>query len=415
MSRLRYLGFVMAIAMVLAACAPAATPTSAPEATAPAGGGGGTQAEATEAPQAEEAKAPIRIGLYAPMTGPIAFLGEGFQLGATLAIEDLGGEIEGHPLELVVADDKCNPTDAVNAVRKLIEVDQVDVLLGGGCSSATVAALPIIAEGETPAVSATSTNPGIYNEMGVGGNIWEFRVNPDDLIMAAAFASFMAEKANSIALVAENTDFGRGALSAYIPQFEALGVEVVSEDYFDLGTADYRPALTGIKASAPDAVLVVMTERDGSTFMRQLREVGLDVQVFSRGSLTSPLFLEYTKDDPTIGEGILEFSFWAGGVDPDLDQRFLDRFDKSNSPHRGWAYYATRYAIGTAIKNAILNEGEATREAIRNELEKVEVEIPFGTIKFDDHNQSYPKGTVSTIEDGEVRFVQFVELVPVEH
>ncbi len=364
---------------------------------------------------AQDDATPIKIGLYAPMTGPVAFLGEGFQYGATIAIEDLGGEIEGHPLELVVADNKCNPTDAVTAIRQLIEVDEVDVILGGGCSSATVAAQDVIKEGETPAVSATSTNPSIYNGMGVGGNIWQFRVNPDDLIMATAFASMIAEDTQRISLVAENTDFGRGAITAYKPIFEELGLEIVTEDYFDLGTADYRPALTRIRASQPDSLLVVMTERDGSTFMRQLREVGVDAKIYSRGSLTSPLFLEYTEDDPTIGEGIIEFSFWAAGLDPEFDAHFLERFDTPNSPHRGMSYYVTRYVIGEAIRNAILNEGEATRQTIRDELEATSIETPIGLIEFDDHNQAYPFGTLQTIEDGKTVFFDTVELVPVDH
>lgn len=364
---------------------------------------------------AQDDASPIKIGLYAPMTGPVAFLGEGFQYGATIAIEDMGGEIEGHPLELVVADNKCNPTDAVTAIRQLIEVDEVDVILGGGCSSATVAAQDVISEGETPAVSATSTNPSIYNGMGVGGNIWQFRVNPDDLIMASAFANMIAEDTARISLVAENTDFGRGAITAYKPIFEELGLEIVTEDYFDLGTADYRPALTRIRASQPDSLLVVMTERDGSTFMRQLREVGIDAKIYSRGSLTSPLFLEYTEDDPTIGEGIVEFSFWAAGLDPEFDEHFLERFDTPNSPHRGMSYYVTRFVIGEAIRNAIANEGEATRATIRDELEATSIETPIGLIEFDDHNQAYPFGTLQTIEDGKTVFFDTVELVPVDH
>jgi branched-chain amino acid transport system substrate-binding protein len=358
---------------------------------------------------------PIKIGLYAPMTGPIAFLGEGFELGATFAIEELGVEIEGRPLELVVADNACNPTDAVNAVSRLIDVEEVDVILGGGCSSATVAAQPIISEGGTPAVSATSTNPGIYDGMGVGGNIWQFRINPDDLIMANAFASLMAEDFTTLSLIGENTDFGRGALAAYKPLFEELGVEIVSEDYFDLGTADFRPGLTAIRSADPEAVLIVMTERDGSTFMRQYREVGIEAQVFSRGSLTSPLFLEFTEDDPTIGEGILEFSFWAFGIDPDHDEAFFERFDTPNSPHRAMSYYAVRYVIAEAIRNAIINnDGELTREAIRDELAAIDIETPIGPIAFDDHNQAYPFGTIQTILDGETTFLDTVELVPVE-
>jgi branched-chain amino acid transport system substrate-binding protein len=399
---------------ILAACSPmaAATPTQVPP----------TQPQASpttaEQPQPEATVAnntPIKVGVYAPMTGAIAFLGEGFQFGTSLAVKDLGGAIDGHPIQLIYADNKCNPTDAVNAVHKLIEVDQVDVIIGGGCSSATVAALPIIAEGETPAVSATSTNPGIFGQMGVGGNAWEFRVNPDDVIMAHAFAKAMADQAKSFAMVAENTDFGRGAITAYVPIFEDMGVDVLSQDFFDLGTADFRPALTKIKSENPEALLVVMTERDGSTFMRQLREVGLEAKIFSRGSLTSPLFLQYTEDAPSIGNGVLEFSFWAAGSDSKLDQEFVDEYDTSNSPHRGWSYYAMYYAVAGAIHEALQNEGVANRQTIRDALVNTNVEMPFGTIKFDDHNQAYPKGTVTTIEDGKIKFVQFVDLVPVEH
>lgn len=364
--------------------------------------------------QAQDEVEPIKIGLYAPMTGPVAFLGEGFEYGATMAIEDLGGEIEGIPLELVVADNKCNPTDAVNAIRQLIEVEQVDVILGGGCSSATVAAQPIIAEGGIPAVSATSTSPAIYEGMGIGGNIWQFRINPDDLIMANAFSSQIADAAQRVSLVAENTDFGRGALSAYKPLLEGLGVEIVTEDYFDLGTADYRPALTRVRAAQPDALLVVMTERDGATFMRQLREVGIDAPIYSRGSLTSPLFLEYTQDDPTIGEGIIEFSFWAAGLDPDHDAAFLERFGTPNSPHRGMSYYAVRYVMAAAIEDALAENGEVTPEGIRDALAGLSLETPIGLIEFDDHNQAYPFGTLQTIEEGQTVYVGPVELAPVD-
>ncbi|MDL1902364.1 ABC transporter substrate-binding protein [Anaerolineae bacterium CFX9] len=363
--------------------------------------------------QAQDDVEPIRIGLYAPMTGPIAFLGEGFQYGATMAIEDLGGEIGGIPLELVVVDNKCNPTDAVNAVRQLIEVEEVDVILGGGCSSATVAAQPIIAEGGTPAVSATSTNPTIYDGMGVGGNIWQFRINPDDLIMAHAFSQQIAAEVQRISLVAENTDFGRGALAAYKPLFEELGVEIVTEDYFDLGTTDYRPALTRIRAARPEALLVVMTERDGSVFMRQLREVGIDVPIYSRGSLTSPLFLQFTEDDPTIGEGVIEFSFWAAGLDPEHDARFLERWGTPNSPHRGMSYYAVYYVIAEAIRTALEENGEVTREGIRDALDNLSIETPIGLIEFDDHNQAYPFGTLQTIRDGQTVFIGTIDLEPV--
>jgi branched-chain amino acid transport system substrate-binding protein len=419
-------------AMLLVACS--GTAPAGEEETA------GETTEQTEAPSAEETEGaeaaaeeeemeaesgeaePIRIGLYGPLTGPVAFLGEGFDFGITLAIEELGNEIEGHPIEYVTADNLCNPTDAVNAVQKLIDEDQVHAIIGGGCSSATVAALPIIAEGQTPAVSATSTNPGIYNEMGAGGNEYQFRINPDDLIMAQGFGEFIVDRSDpeSVSLVAENTDFGRGAISAYKPIFDGLNVEIATEDYFDLGTPDFRPALTNMRASGTGAVLIVMTENDCAAFMRQYREVGVEADVYSRGACTSPLFLELTEDDPAVADGIIEFAFFSKLQDPDLAERFQARWDSPLTGHRMGGYYAMYHTLAPAISQVINDGQEINRENIRAALETLNVETPAGTIAFDDHNQAYTDGVLSINvlqDDGtvEVELLEFVELGPVDH
>lgn len=415
---------LLLVLMTLAACG-GGEPTSAPAPTespteAVDGGetdGGETDGGETDAGDAE----PVRIGLYGPLTGPVAFLGEGFDYGIRLAIEELGNEISGHPIEYVVADNKCNPTDAVNAVRKLIEEDQVDAIIGGGCSSATVAAMPIILEGQTPAVSATSTNPGIFNDMGVGGNEYQFRINPDDLIMAQGFAEYIVDRSGlgSVSLVAENTDFGRGAIAAYKPIFEGLGAEIATEDYFDLGTADFRPALTSMRAAQSDAVLIVMTENDCAAFMRQYREVGVEADVYSRGACTSPLFVELTQDDPAVAEGIVEFVFFNGLQDPELAERFLARWDTPITGHRMGGYYAMYHTLAPAIEKVIADGDEINRETIRAALESLNVETPAGLISFDDHNQAYTDGVLVINEvqdDGTIApaLLDIVELGPIE-
>jgi len=421
----RVVSSVLVLLALLALAACGGQPQAEPEATvapteAPqedAGEGEETDDGAADSGDAD----PVRIGLYGPLTGPVAFLGEGFDFGIRLAIEELGNEIAGHPIEYVVADNKCNPTDAVNAVNKLIEEDQVDAIIGGGCSSATVAALPIIAEGQVPAVSATSTNPGIYNEIGVGGNEYAFRINPDDLIMAQGFAEYIVDRSElgSVSLVAENTDFGRGAISAYKPIFESLDVEIATEDYFDLGTADFRPALTSMRAAQSDAVLIVMTENDCAAFMRQYREVGVEADVYSRGACTSPLFIELTQDDPSVADGIVEFVFFNGLQDPDLAERFQARWDTPLTGHRMGGYYAMFHTLAPAIEKVVADGDEINRETIRAALETLNVETPAGLISFDDHNQAYTDGVlaVNVLQDDgtvAVELLDIVELGPVD-
>lgn len=403
--------------LALSACGGASQTPSKPT-EAPAGSSQGQGAGETEEPagDAGEGLRPIKIGLYGPMTGPLAFLGEGFDMGIQMAIEDLGSEIAGHPIEYVVADNKCNPTDAVNAVRKLIEEDRVDAIIGGGCSSATVAALPIIAEGKTPAISATSTTPTIYSQIGIGGNEYAFRINPDDLIMAVGYAEYIVENSgiDSIALVAENTDFGRGAIDAYKPIFEELGVEISTEDYFDLGTADFRPALTRMRAAQPGAVLIVMTENDCAAFMRQYREVGVEAEVYSRGACASPLFIELTEDAPEAAADIVEFAFFSELQDPELNERFTARWGTPLTGHRMGGYYALYHTLVPAIEKVVADGDEVDRETIRAALETLDVETPAGPLTFDEHNQAYPDGvlTINNLQDDGTVVIELSDIVP---
>lgn len=352
----------------------------------------------------------VKIGLSSALTGPIAEIGERYEKGMTLAIEDVGSEVLGRPLELVTADNKCNPSDAVTASRQLIEVEQVNVMLGSGCSGATLGSLPIIKEGETPQVTVASSNPTIYEELGVGGNEWGFRINIDDRIIAKTFSPYIADQGvGTVFAVGENTDFGRGAVDMYQEELPNADVEVLGSEFFDLDATDMRSALTRIKSQNPDALLVVMTEQLGATFMRQVREVGLDVEVYSRGSLTTPLFLELTSDNPAIAEGIVEASFWAKGTDPEDERHWEERWDAAVSAHPMLAYYGTLHVIIPAIECAIQETGEATRAAIRECLEQTSVDTPIGHLEFDDHNQAYPNMTLSTIVDGNIVLLNVIE------
>ncbi len=168
MRKFKLVSIIVLMMMVFTACsAPQAAPTdaTAPVAKDTAPTAAPVAAEPTTAVKASAE--PIKIGAYLPLTGGLAFLGEGYKMGIDLAIKDLGGKIAGRDIEFVVADSKGNPTDSVNAVRKLIEQDKVLAIIGGGASSTTLAALPIIGELKTPAVDASSTNSTIYNKMGV--------------------------------------------------------------------------------------------------------------------------------------------------------------------------------------------------------------------------------------------------------
>ena len=125
----------------------------------------------------------------------------------------------------------------------------------------------------------------------------------------------------SASILAMNNDFGRGAATAYDAAFKKAGIKLLSTEFFDPGQPDYRPVLTRLKRAGPESILGVILASDGAPFMRQFRELGLTQKVFSRGSLGSAEFLHQVKDNPKIGDGVVEASYWITGLDPEWDKQ----------------------------------------------------------------------------------------------
>ena len=343
---------------------------------------------------------PIKIGLSSPFTGAVAYGGEDANMGITLAIEEINaaGGVLGHQLELSVADNACSADQAISSIRKLVEVDNVDVIQGALCSGATMGAMPLLEQYQVPMVTASSTNPNISAMAGVGGNIWEFRTGPHDQMMADSFSTVIAEEAETVAILAPNDDYGRGAAAAFESALGKVGVEILSIEFHERGQPDYHSILTKFKDLNPDALVCPMFAHDASIMMRQFRELQMPQKVFARGAVVTPEFVEDIKDDLSIGDGIMEATGWAYGAGPDFDQRFEARWGFPSRYYSAMAYVAIQ-VIAEACRIAIEETGDANPVSIRDALEKVSIETYNGLIEFDENNQAHPYISVTTLDD----------------
>ena len=116
---------------------------------------------------------PIVIGVSTPQTGVAAVASEWEMWGVNLAVEEInaaGGLLGGRKLELMVLDNKCNPSEAVNVANKLVEA-KVVAIEGSHCSSAHLASMKIIADAKIPMITGIASNPQITALSGVGGNV----------------------------------------------------------------------------------------------------------------------------------------------------------------------------------------------------------------------------------------------------
>jgi len=364
-------------------------------------------------PAAAQGLPPVKVGFASAMSGPSAITGEGVRWAGTMLQEEYNakGGIAGRKLEVYFADNEGTPAGGVSAVRRLADVDKVDVIIGQTHSGACLGALPIVKELRIPQVTESCSNPKIHELIGKNGNEWGFRVNPDDLMLASAFAKSIAKGARSAVIIAQNDDFGRGAEAAYKAAFAKVGVKVLGSEFFDRGQADYRPLLTRVKRAAPEAVLLVMLASDGSVFMRQFRELGLTHKIYARGSLATVEFLHQIRDNPALGDGIIEATYWSASIDPEWERKWLDRWKVPVRVHGGMAAVTFRYAVVPAIELAAKKYGRVDRQTIRDALTEIDVpNTPVGRIKFDDTNQAYIEMLLIEVRAGQLKILEKVQL-----
>jgi len=358
---------------------------------------------------------PIKVGFASAMTGPSAITGEGVKWAAQMLVDEYNakGGIMGRKIEAYFGDNAGTPGEAVSAVRKLVDVDKVDVIIGQTHSGACLGALPVVKELQVPMIIEACSNPKIRDLIGKTVNEWAFRVNPDDVMLANQFAKYMSQSTKSVSIFAQNDDFGRGAAAAYDAAFKKVGIKLVSTEFFDRGQADYRPVLTRVKRANPEAVLLVMLASEGSVFMRQFREIGLTQKLYARGSMATVEFLYQVKDSPNIADGLVEATYWTPALDPAWEKQWLERWKVPVRIHGSLAAIAFRYALVPALEQAIKKTGRTDRKAIRDALEDVDVaSTPVGRIRFDDTHQAFINMLLVEINGGQLKILEKIAIQP---
>ncbi len=219
----------------------------------------------------------IRIGFIGPLTGDAASFGVDTLNGTRIAVDEINaaGGINGKKVELIAEDGRCNGADATSAVQKLVNVDQVVAIIGGQCSSETLAAAPVAEAAKVILISPVSSSPDVTK-----AGDYVFRVYPSDALKGKALGAYFAKAGfKKIAIISENTDFCqgvRGSVKANLP----AGVTLAFDEVVDQGTKDYRTLMTRLKATDFDAFLVNgQSDATVVEMVKQMRALGMKQQI----------------------------------------------------------------------------------------------------------------------------------------
>ncbi|MFG1420746.1 ABC transporter substrate-binding protein [Roseixanthobacter liquoris] len=356
----------------------------------------------------------ISIGVNMPLTGAFAASGNFVADGAKLAAEEINakGGVLGKKLNLIIEDNKSNPTEAAAVAEKLIVRDKVPVMLGAWGSSLTLAVMPKLMQYNVPMVVETSSSSKIT----VQGNPYVFRISAPSSLEAQNFAKvidgFKIKKADFLVV---NNDWGRGTASDFSAMFKDKGIQVGAVETMDQGAQDLSAQLAKIKASDSDTLIVTTAVEQLTLVLKQAQALGLNKQIITTGGSQSPDQL--AEQAGTAANGtyhLLFFTPWSPDATPypERAKAFVEAWKKKGYPAAGLTESFRGYDGITVIAAAIEKAGAADPAKITEALWKVEVPGLNGKIVFAkagpegrESGQSSPATYVVKIVNGKVEVV----------
>ena len=326
----------------------------------------------------------IKIGVTQPLTGAFAASGNYVAQGAKIAEDEINknGGVLGKKIQLIVEDNKSNPTEAVSTVEKLIQKDKVPILVGAWSSTLTLAVMPKLEEYKVPMIVETSSSGKITTS----GNPYIFRISPTSEMEARAFTplvkSLGIKKAD---FLATNNDFGLGASKEFSAMAKGQGVEVGATETMDPKATDFSAQLAKIKASGGDTLFVTTAVEQIVLLLKQAKDQQVTARIVTTGGSNSPDQLIQQAGDAANGSyHLVFFTPWFPDAvkNPDIAVKFVGLWNAKGhnvggltEGFRGWDGLHT-------IVAAIAAAGKAEPEAIRAAMWNVKVKGINGDIAF---------------------------------
>jgi len=341
---------------------------------------------------------PIKIGVLFPLIGDLASYGAEAQKAFDMAIEEINNEggIDGRLLEAIYEGSQCDATAASTAGQKLINIDQVKIIVGAACSGATLAVAPITEEAEVLLISPFSTSPDITN-----AGDFVFRVTPSDALAGRKTAELAFDTYGHTkgAVIAENTDFSQALQKAFSENFEEKGGEIVASEDYNSDDTDLKTQILKVKESGAEVVFFApQSPTPGALLLKQSAEIGLEARIIGNEFFGDK---DLIKAAGEASEGIVYYVPASSTDNPKTEKFYNDYQEKYGEEIAITQYTPNVYDTVQLLADALNQHGEDTLK-IRDYLYGIKnYEGVSGKFSFDENGDVDKDYTLMVVKDGE--------------
>jgi branched-chain amino acid transport system substrate-binding protein len=316
------------------------------------------------------------------LTGNAAQYGVPIRKGFELAAGEINnGGINGQKIQLVIEDEQGKKEEAINVFKKLIFQDKVLMLFGPTLSNSAQASDPVAQAARVVVFGTSNTADGITS---IGNYVFRNSVTEADILPVTL--KFTAQKTGlkKVAVLYGNDDiFTKSGYDNFVKALKTLKIPVTATESFAKGDVDFKPQLTKIKASNPDAIVLSALVAEGAPIMVQARQLGITAPFIGGNGMNSPRVFELAKDN---SDNLWVGSPWSVENPAPENKRFVAAYQKAYGglpdQFAAQAYDAMYIAAQALGKIKITGKLDSERKALRDALPAIHWTGATGPFKF---------------------------------
>ena len=352
--------------------------------------GGAAAAAAVSGPAAAQT-GPITIGFSMAMTGGLGPNGKSALLAQKIWEEDVNakGGMLGRPVKLVYYDDQSNPSTVPGIYTKLLDVDKVDLVIGGYATAMLAPAMPVVMRkgkvfiGLLGLAVNTEFNYPKYFVMIPSGP------DPKPSFTKGFFEMAMAQnpKPTTVAIVAADQEFSKNASDGARENAKAAKLRIVYDKSYPPSTTDYAPIVRAIAATNPDIVVVCSYPPDSVGIVRAVNEIGFKPKLIG-GGMVGPQNASMKAALGPLLNGFVNYDFWLPvpkmnfpGVG-DLMKKYQDRAAAEGVDPLGYYMAPQAYAQMQVLQQAVEATKGLNDDKLADHIRGATFKTVLGDVKF---------------------------------
>jgi branched-chain amino acid transport system substrate-binding protein len=332
-----------------------------------AGGCGSSVGEGDPGGGASPGGGAVKVGLVIPQSGVYAPLGKDMKQAWDLWLERNGGKLGNYTVSTVTADEGESPQTGVPAVQKLLQSDQVDVLVGIVNSATALGVKDLVTEAKKVLVVA---NAGAGAITGASRSPYIWRTSFTNAQVSAALGKHLAGSGKSAFAVAPDYAAGAEAIDGFVKAFQAGGGKLTGQEKPAFGkTQDYQPVLSKIQASGAQIAYCFFAGAEAVAFVKQYAQFGLAAKIplYGSGFLTEGGVLTAQGDTAV---GVQTSLHYSTELDNPANKQFTEAYQAE------YTAPPTVYAVQTWDAASVLNRALKTATGLQGDA----ISTALGTV-----------------------------------